>query len=297
MGMTSRDKKILAVLAVLALVAGYWFLLLKPKQQEAADAAADVAEQQDRLDQAETLLASLEEARESYDRDYTTVVRLGKAIPSFVDTPSLMVQLQDAARGTGIKFDRIATGTREEEAAAPAAPPAESAPPPESTPPTDQAAAPATDTQTSQAATDGGLPVGGGAAPASGTEAAAGSTPPPALETVPLEFGFRGSFFDLADFFHRMKRFVHVANNQIRVSGRLMTVDGFSFVSTPDTFPTLTAEVFATVYASPKTEGVTAGATPEGPPETAPAAAPSDTASQPEPAPAAPAPPTAAASP
>jgi hypothetical protein len=294
MGMTSRDKKILAALAVLALIAGYWFLLLSPKRDQAAAAQADVVEQQERLAAAETLVASLEQARKSYDTDYTTVVRLGKAIPSFVDTPSLMVQLQDAARGTGIKFDRIATGTRSEEeaTAAPAPPPAEAAAPSDE-------AAPAADTATSQPAAEGGLPVGGGTTPPTGTETTAGATPPPALETVPLEFTFRGSFFELADFFHQMKRFVHVANDEIRVSGRLMTVDGFNFVSTPETFPTLTAEVFATVYASPKAEGVTAGATPAGPPETAPAgtAAPPSTASPPEPAPAAPAPPTATANP
>jgi hypothetical protein len=272
MALTSRDKKILAVLAVLAALAGYWFLLLSPKREQAASAAAELAEQEDRRDAALALVAQLEAARDSYHRDYTTVVRLGKAIPSSVDVPSLIVQLQDAAEGTDIHFDRVAAGEREETetttAPAPPAPPADSS---STTASTETGAAPA-DTQTSQPASEGALPVGGGTAP--GETAAPttdGTTPaPPALETVPLDFSFRGSFFDLADFFHEMKRYVHLAGNRINVQGRLMTIDGFSFTSAPETFPTLTAEVQTTVYVSPKAAGVTGGATPAGPPETTP---------------------------
>jgi hypothetical protein len=81
---------------------------------------------------------------------------------------------------------------------------------------------------------------------------------------VPLEFTFVGSFFDLSDFFHRMKRFVWVANGgHVAVHGRLLTVDGFDLKA--KSFPKLEAQVFATVYLSPKSEGTTGGATPGGP--------------------------------
>jgi hypothetical protein len=275
MGITSRDKKILAVLAILAALAGYWFLLLSPKREQAAAAAAELAEQEDRRDAALALVAQLEAARDSYHRDYTTVVRLGKAIPSSVDVPSLIVQLQDAAEGTDIHFDRVAAGEREETettaAPAPPAPPADSSSTTVSTESSTETEAAPTDTQTSQPASEGAIPVGGGTAPGETALPTDGSAPaPPALETVPLDFSFRGSFFDLADFFHEMKRYVHLAGNRVNVQGRLMTIDGFSFTSAPETFPTLTAEVQATVYVSPKAEGVTGGATPAGPPETTP---------------------------
>ena len=55
-----------------------------------------------------------------YAKDYATVVRLGKAIPSTLDMPSLLVQLESAAKGTGIDFDSITVGERTT-AAAPAA--------------------------------------------------------------------------------------------------------------------------------------------------------------------------------
>ena len=80
---------------------------------------------------------------------------------------------------------------------------------------------------------------------------------------MPLDFTFKGSFFDLADFLHKLKRFVRVANGRLEVRGRLMTVDGFTLEATD--FPAITAHVQGTVYLAPKEEGPTAGATPQGP--------------------------------
>jgi hypothetical protein len=108
---------------------------------------------------------------------------------------------------------------------------------------------------------------------------------------VPLELEFTGDFFHLANFFHQVKRFVHVANNNVLVNGRLITIQSVNYTSSADLFPTIKAQMTATVYLSPKTEGVTAGATPQGPaaPSTTPASAPAPSTT--------PAPPTAAATP
>jgi Tfp pilus assembly protein PilO len=157
-----------------------------------------------------------------------------------------------------------------------------------------------TDAQTSTS-TGGGLPVGG----AAGTPAADGSAAPVSggLETVPLELEFVGNFFHLADFFHDVKRFVHVANTNVLVNGRLITIEGVNFSSDTTIFPRIKAELTATVYLSPLAQGATAGATPAGP-----ATAPTTPAATPAPAtppaggstPPAPAPaptPTAAATP
>ncbi len=85
-----------------------------------------------------------------------------------------------------------------------------------------------------------------------------------------LTFNFQGTYFDLADFFHRLKRFVYVANNQIFVRGRLISIDTLSFApggssTATSTGNTLTASVGATVYLSPAAQGTTGGATPSGP--------------------------------
>ena len=125
----------------------------------------------------------------------------------------------------------------------------------------------------------GAAPPDAGAAPADASGAPATGAVPgaaaPGLETVPLDFSFEGSFFELADFFHEMKRFVRLANSDVRVNGRLISIDGLNFTSSA--FPTLTAEVQATAYLSPAAQGTSAGATSTGPPPVTPATAPSAT--------------------
>jgi Tfp pilus assembly protein PilO len=295
MSLSSRDKKILIVLVPVVVLAAYWFLLLSPKSEEASTAATALTEQQERLDAARTASRAADGAQQNFEVSYAQVVRLGKAIPSSVDMPSLLVQLDAAAAGTGIHFTNITAGERVT-AATPAPAPStgsgsesrpveaggetaqsapggavESANNAQQTADARTTAAEETDvdTQTSTSAGDGGLPVGGGAAPAGSP--AAGSTAPAGLETVPLQLEFEGNFFNLADFFHRVKRFVRVANQDVLVSGRLLTVEGVSWASDAENFPSLTATVNATIYLSPQAQGVTAGATPQGPAPTTPA--------------------------
>jgi Tfp pilus assembly protein PilO len=319
MTMSDRDKKLLAALVPIVVIAAYWFLLLSPKREEATTASTTLTEQQERLDAARAASQSASGDEQDFEASYAQIVRLGKAIPSTVDMPSLLVQLDAAAAGTGITFTRISAGERvQAPAPAAAAPPAESGG--ESTPAAEAGGAPAqtapggateaaneaeqtsdqrnaaaeqsgVDTQTSTSTGEGGLPVGGGDA---GTAAPAGSPAPAGLETIPLELEFTGNFFNLADFFHRVKRFVRLANQDVLVSGRLITIDQVNWASDTEIFPRLRAQLNATVYLSPKAEGATAGATPSGP---APTPAADGTTTPAEPAPSATPTPTATATP
>jgi hypothetical protein len=187
--------------------------------------------------------------------------------------PSLLVQLDRAARGTGIKFTDVKAGERSG-SSAPAPAPATSTPSSGGSGPTAPGAAPA-QSGPGQAAQNASGAVNSANSANGANAAAAGSTAPggttgaaatgaPGLESIPLDFEFTGSFFDLADFFHRMKRFVRVANNRIVIRGRLMTINSFSFDSS-EAFPQIKAQVSATVYLAPKAEGVDAGASPQGP--------------------------------
>jgi len=294
MTLNARDKKILTLLVPVVLVAAYWFLVFTPKREEAKELGETLIATESRRDTAEAALRQAEASKSSYAEDYATVVRLGKAIPSDVDMPSLLVQLDRAAEGTNIRFAKIAAGAR---TAVPAAGV------PATTPPSGEAPAdaPASDAGGAEATTGPGQATESAnetAAAANGSSAAAAGSPvagtttttaSPALDTVPLTFSFDGRFADLANFFHEMKRFVRVANDRVEVDGRLMKIDGISFDSSK--FPTLTASVTATVYLAPKTQGLTAGATPEGPAPvttTATANTPAPAAAAPTPAPATP---------
>jgi len=307
MTLNARDKKIVMLLVPVMLVAAYWFLVLTPKREEAAKLGETLVAAESRRDSAEDALRQAEASKSDYAGDYATVVRLGKAIPSDVDMPSLLVQLDRAAAGTNIRFAKIAAGPR---AAAPVAPAPASDGSSAEAPASDAGGSDATSGpgQATEAANEGAAAADGSgdaAAGAAGSPAAGTTTPtsaPTALDTVPLTFAFDGRFADLADFFHEMKRFVRVANDRVQVDGRLMKIDGFTFDSSK--FPTITANVNATVYLAPKAQGATAGATPEGPATTttpAPAAAPAApapaTPAAPAPAPPAPAAPVAQGAP
>ena len=106
---------------------------------------------------------------------------------------------------------------------------------------------------------------------ASGSSTPTAGAAPAGLEIVPLELEFQGNFFNLADFFHQVKRFVSETQHNVLVSGRLVTVEGIRWSSDEQIFPRIRAEIDATIYLSPKSQGVTAGATPSGPSTTTPA--------------------------
>jgi hypothetical protein len=252
------------------------------------------------VEAARLLVESADGAEQDFEASYATIVRLGKAIPSTVDMPSLLVQLEAAAEGTDIRFDTIAAGPRT--AVTPTTPaeaePAEGDPAAEAGGESAQTApggAVEAANETAAAESADAAAADGTEAPADPAAAPAAAAPPPGLETVPLSLEFEGNFFKLADFFHELKRFVEVSNEQVLVSGRLVSVDGVRWASDPEIFPQVRAEVTATVYLSPAAQGVTAGATPTGP-ATTPAAAPTTPAPA-ESAPAAAPAPTATATP
>lgn len=291
MNITARDRKILIVVVVLGSLLAFWFLLLSPKRAEVAQIDEEIAAQTQERDAAVQQAASAQQARDSFQSDYAELVRLGKAIPTTVDMPSLLIQLDSAARGTDIEFERVTAGQRTAApaptSAPPAAPEGDAAPGGESagsapgqaaetageTVEDANATSEELDTETSQNARDGAVPVGGGQSGDAAGQPGGGSSAP-GLETVPLDFSFKGDFFDLADFFHQLKRFVRVGGDgRIAVRGRLMTIDSFTFA--PDEAGDLRATIKATAYLAPKSEGATAGATPQGPaPESAAASAP-----------------------
>ncbi len=234
--MTRRDRLMLVGAVVVGLVIAGWFLVLAPMRNEAADLSDQIAEQQQTLDSERAELASGLAAKREYARDYATVARLGAAVPEDDNVPSLIVQLQQAARASDIDFRslRVSTGSG---AATPApAPPV----------PTDGTAAPAT--QTAAATLPPGAAVGTAGFP-----------------TMPFAFAFTGSFFTLSGFVESVQRYLVVGGDRLRVGGRFMTIDGIGLNAAPDGFPHMQASVAATTYLLPAGQGLTAGATADGP--------------------------------
>lgn len=258
MSITDRDRKILLALVPLLFVAAFWFLLLAPQREQAATAGEQLASQEQSRDAAEAQVVQLETTKADFAVEYAELVRLGKAIPSSIDMPSLLVQLEQAADGTGIGFEKISAGPRvaatppTDPAAAGGQPTDAGGDPAQSGP--GKAVETANDTASDAEAANAAhgdsaatpAPSGGAAAPVTP------GAPVPGLDTVALDMEFRGQFFDLASFFHRLKRFVRVANDRINVHGRLLTVDSLTFKAPEEAGePALTASIKATIYLAP----------------------------------------------
>ena len=249
--MSAQTRMIAAVLAVVAMIAGFWFLLLAPKRTEISAAKDKVVQAETRRDAAVAAAGQAEQARAGYQKDYATVARLGKAVPADDDVASLVYQLETIARANKIDFRAVKlTG------AAGAAPPA-------------AAAAPA-DT----AATSGGEKKDGEADPTAVSTAPVApvvAQPPPGavvgtagLLTVPFTFTFDGDYLKLQRLLKAINGLAKSKKDQISVRGRLLTVDGFSLAAGPEGFPKLKALVSATAYIVPEADSASA-ATPQAP--------------------------------
>jgi hypothetical protein len=239
---TARDRTVLIVIGLLAAAAACWFLAISPKRKDAADLNTQVAAAQARLDTANASAATASAAKAKYATDYSTVARLGKAVPVDDEMASLVFQLQSVAKANHIRFDSIkmtgsataatTTATTQASAVATAAGASSSTPASTSTPATTSAA----------------LPPGA-------TVGAAG------FPTMPFSFDFTGSFPNLQRFLKALDDLTTVNGQNINVKGRLLTTDGVALTAGPAGFPQVQASVVVTSYLLPSDEGLTAGAT------------------------------------
>ena len=253
--MTGRDRIVLVVLVMAAAVAGFWFMLLAPKRDEATKLAAKITQAHQELEQARASATNAAGAKARYDRDYATVARLGKAVPADIDMASLLYQIQSAARASHVDFRSISLSS-----SAPAAAPA-------AAPPAAQAAA----TGAAEKKADGADKTSASATPAAPTQTAAAGLPPGAtvgpagFPVMPFTFDFDGSFFHMEDFLHTLAAFTSTDGKQISVRGRLLTIDGISLTASRQGFPRVRAAITANAFLVPSDEGLTGGATPQTP--------------------------------
>ena len=224
--MTRSTKLLIPAVIAAAVIAAYWFMVLAPKREEITKLDAEITQQESAAAQAEQQAASYKLAKDNYRKNYTMVARLGKAVPADDDVRSLLVQLDSAAKESKVAFRALTLS-------------------------------------------------GGGSSP-SGTTGATGSgalAPPPGtvpvgsagFSAMPFSFTFSGSFFRLSDFFTRLERFVTVQNDKIDVTGRLLLLGSISVAPDGGDMNNLQAQVGASTYLVPPTEGVTAGASSAGP--------------------------------
>ena len=105
--MSARLQLLLGITVTIGLVAAAWLFAVAPKRERAAQLGAEVTQAEQRRDDARTRAEIADRARATYARDYAIVARLGKAVPANADVPSLVFQLESAARRAHVDFRAV----------------------------------------------------------------------------------------------------------------------------------------------------------------------------------------------
>lgn len=239
MRLASRDRKLLMVLAIAGVLIGYWFLILTPKREESAKLDRQLATIEQKVAKEHAQLASYHAAQGSYAADYSTVVRLGEAIPKDEGIASLLVQLDSLASG-GASFTQVGIDQYPQGLLAPSL----------------------AGTQTSQAT--GQPPQAASAKTGSKTDSSAQPQQLP-FQPVELRLQFQGNFFRMHTLFKQIERLVRVSSTKVAVRGRLVFIEGFNVKEGRAGFPHVSINVGALVFSLPEGQSITAGATVQAP--------------------------------
>jgi type II secretory pathway pseudopilin PulG len=218
---------VVIVVCIVAAIAGAWMLVIQPKRSQASKLGDQVKAAQAQLSAAQQQVAQGEAARNAYATSYASLARLGEAVPADDNVPSLIFQVQGAASASKVDFQTLSLSS------------------------SGGSSSTVTTSSATQAAAVA-LPPGASMGPAG-------------FPIEPFTFTFNGNFFHLSNFLGRLERFVVAKNNQISVSGRLMTLDAISLGAGPAGFPQITATVSATTFLVPAAQGLMNGATTTGP--------------------------------
>ena len=248
--MGSSNRLIVSILVVTALAIGFWMLALAPKREQADELSAQAGSLDVSLSEAQSHASEAAAARREFPVDYQQLVVLGQAVPAGDETSSLLVELNDVAARSKVKFESIQlTSSGETSVAAVATP----APPTEAPTPGSSGAVPAAASVPPTEAAASLLPLGATIGPAG-------------LGVMPYSLAFSGDFSHVADFIKGIDSLIHTGNSKVAVDGRLVTLDGFALNADAALgFPHLDATFSVTTYVTPPSQGLTAGASPTAP--------------------------------
>jgi hypothetical protein len=269
--MKATDRSILIGLVVLGLLACFWFMLLSPKRDRAAELEQEATDLQADVTQQEQVAAAAEQAQGDYAQNYERLIVLGKAAPADGDTPSFLAQLTGLSEKSGTAFESL---TLSDDASAAPTPAAE-----QTTTDQNAAAAESAAEETTEPAA---------AAPVVPTEASAATLPlgatigPAGLGVMPYSLRFTGDFFEVADLLQSLDSLVGAGGRATSVDGRLVTVNGFTMAPAGESRE-LAVDLLITTYVLPDSQGLTAGATPAAPAPTVPEPTPVSTSTTPAP--------------
>ncbi len=114
--MSSKIKLILAAVVLVAIAALCWFLLLSPIRADTAVLQTTIEDEQAKLAQAQLKVDQADATRQEGKRNQARLLELAKMLPTSVELPSLLLQIQQLADQAGIQFISITPGDAEDAA-------------------------------------------------------------------------------------------------------------------------------------------------------------------------------------
>jgi hypothetical protein len=220
MTLRRRDRIVLAVVAVLAVLGAFYLVALKPERQQASALQAQITTQQQALTAAQQSYNVGRAARASLKTDGPEWAALKLAVPQQSDIPALLRTLEKSAKSVHVSMQAISlSGASGSTPAAPAPAPAP---------------APATT----------------GAAPTTGAAAAA-----PAATPVPIQLTFAGGYVALNKLVRKLTGLVALSGGKVHAAGPLLSINSVALTGTKS----LTGQLTATIYQLAAPAGTTTG--------------------------------------
>jgi cytoskeletal protein RodZ len=225
MTLRPRDRIALAVVLLLAAVAGFYMLVLKPQQKKAASLATQISAQQQALTQAQSAYAAGRAAQASLKAGSKQWAALTRALPQKPDIPALLRTLESNAHAVGVKMTAIQLTSSSTAAGATATPPA-------------------TTTGATTTGTTGS------------TDATAVASAP---TSVPLQLTFSGGYRELNNLVRRLNGLVVVSGKSVQSTGPLLTISNISLSGSGNLTVQLTASIYELSAPTTTTSAPTGG--------------------------------------
>ncbi len=102
--MTRRDRLMIMTVLGVALLVGFWMMVLTPQRKAAADAQTQVETAKTALTAAQSKVTSGKRAQEAFRKDRATILKIGRAVPETDDIPTLITQLETIAKKYDVYF-------------------------------------------------------------------------------------------------------------------------------------------------------------------------------------------------
>ena len=108
--MSSRDKILIGVVAIVAVIGGAWMGVVKPKREDARQIETQITAARSDLAGVSARAASYRAARDRLRKHPQAFEKAGRALPSRVSMPELLRTLTRTARGTGVTMGELNVG-------------------------------------------------------------------------------------------------------------------------------------------------------------------------------------------